>query len=99
LDQYCGIKYRGRLRSYQRGNHELEHKATKMEIPTFDVSSRSTAQVWVQKSDAYLQLNPMRELEAIKFSTIYLEGKAHDWWYHGMNTLGHNLITSYPKFI
>jgi hypothetical protein len=40
----------------------------------------------------------MRELDAIKFATIYLEGKAHDWWYHGMNTLGHNQITSYPDF-
>jgi hypothetical protein len=90
LDQYCGIKYRGRPRNYQRRNHELERRAGKMEIPTFDGSSRSTVQAWVQKLDAYLQLNPMRELDAIKFSTIYLEGKAHDWWYHGMNTLGHN---------
>jgi hypothetical protein len=98
LDQYCGIKYRGRPRSYHRGNNELEHRAGKMEIPTFDGSSRSTAQAWVQKLDAYLQLNPMRELDAIKFATIYLEGKAHDWWYHGMNTLGHNQITSYPEF-
>jgi hypothetical protein len=49
-----------------------------------------TAQAWVQKLDTYLQLNPMREMEAIKFSTMYLDGKAHDWWYHGLTTLGHN---------
>jgi hypothetical protein len=97
LDQYCGIKYRGRPRNYQRSSHELERRAGKMEIPTFDGTARSTAQAWVQKLDAYLQLNPMRELDAIKFATIYLEGKAHDWWYHGMNTLGHNQITSYPR--
>jgi hypothetical protein len=40
----------------------------------------------------------MRELGAINFSTVYLEGKAHDWWYHGMSTLGHNPITSYLEF-
>jgi hypothetical protein len=40
----------------------------------------------------------MRELDAIKFSTIYLEGKSHDWWYHGMNTLGHNHIIYYTEF-
>jgi hypothetical protein len=35
-----------------------------------------TAQAWVQKLDTYLQLNPMKEMEAIKFSTMYLDGKA-----------------------
>jgi hypothetical protein len=56
------------------------------------------AQAWVQKLDTYLQLNPMREMEAIRFATMYLEGKAHDWWYHGLTTLGHNQIVSYPEF-
>jgi hypothetical protein len=37
-----------------------------------------TAQAWVQKMDTYLQLNPMSEMEAIKFSTMYLDGKAYD---------------------
>jgi hypothetical protein len=40
----------------------------------------------------------MREMDAIKFSTIYLEGKSHDWWYHGLTTLGHNQITAYTEF-
>jgi hypothetical protein len=40
----------------------------------------------------------MRELDAIKFIAIYLEGKAHDWWHHGRNTLGHNHTTSYSRF-
>jgi hypothetical protein len=52
----------------------------------------------VQKLDAYLQLNPMMEMDAIKFATLYLEGKAHEWWYHGMTTLGHAHITSYADF-
>jgi hypothetical protein len=57
-----------------------------------------TAQAWVQKLDTYLQLNPMREMEAIKFVTMYLDGKAHDWLYHGLTKLGHNQIVSYPEF-
>jgi hypothetical protein len=57
-----------------------------------------TAQVWVQNLDTYLQLNPMREMEAIKFDTMYLDEKAHDWWYHGLTTLGHNKIVSYTEF-
>jgi hypothetical protein len=40
----------------------------------------------------------MMELDAIKFATLYLEGKAHEWWYHGMTTLGHAHITSYRDF-
>jgi len=95
LDQYCGIKFMGKPKQYQRSNYELERKAGKMEIPYFDGSSKVTVQAWVQKLDTYLQLNPMRELDAIKFSTMYLEGKARDWWYHGLTTLGHNHITSY----
>jgi hypothetical protein len=57
-----------------------------------------TAQAWVQKLDTYLQLNPMREMEAIKFATMHLDGKAHDWWYHGLITLGHNQIMAYTDF-
>jgi hypothetical protein len=69
-----------------------------MEIPYFDGSSKMTAQAWVKKLDTYLQLNPMREMDAIKFATMYLEGKAHDWWYHGLTTLGHNQIVAYTEF-
>jgi hypothetical protein len=98
LDQYCGIKFRGKPKQYQRPNYELERRAGKIEIPYFDGSAKVTTQAWVQKLDTYLQLNPMREMDAIKFSTMYLDGKAHDWWYHGLTTLGHNQITSYTEF-
>jgi hypothetical protein len=37
----------------------------------------------------------MIEEEEIKFSTLHLEGEAHEWWYHGLVTLGHTNITSY----
>jgi hypothetical protein len=57
-----------------------------------------TVHAWVQKLDTYLRLNPMREMEAIKFSTMYLDGKAHNWWYHGFTTLGHNQIVTYTEF-
>jgi hypothetical protein len=99
LDQYCGLKFREKTqRPYHRNNYELEHRAGKMEIPYFDGSTKMTAQAWVQKLDTYLQLNPMRGMDAIKFATMYLEGKAHDCWYHGLTTLGHNQIVAYIEF-
>jgi hypothetical protein len=41
----------------------------------------------------------MTETEAISFATLHLEGEAHEWWYHGLMTLGHSHITSYREFI
>ena len=40
----------------------------------------------------------MTENEAIKFATLYLDGEAHEWWYHGLVTVGHANITSYLDF-
>jgi hypothetical protein len=40
----------------------------------------------------------MIEANAIKLATLHLEGEAHDWWYHGLVTLGHNNITTYVDF-
>jgi hypothetical protein len=40
----------------------------------------------------------MTEIEAICFVTLHLEGEAHEWWYHGLVTLGHGRITSYREF-
>jgi hypothetical protein len=48
--------------------------------------------------DTYFKLNPMTESEAISFATLHLDGEAHEWWYHGLVTLGHNHITSYLEF-
>jgi hypothetical protein len=70
LDQFCGLKFRSKPRLYHRNNYELERRAGKMEIPYFDGSAKMTAQAWVQKLDTYLQLNPMREMDAIKFATM-----------------------------
>jgi hypothetical protein len=41
----------------------------------------------------------MTETKAIIFATLHLEGEAHEWWYHGLVTLGHSCITSYREFI
>lgn len=49
--------------------------------------------------DNYLSLKPMSEEEATKFTTLHLDGVAHEWWYHGLITLGHYYITSYDEFI
>jgi hypothetical protein len=40
----------------------------------------------------------MTETKAISFATLHLEGEAHEWWYHGLVTLGQSRITSYREF-
>ena len=40
----------------------------------------------------------MRETDAIKLATLHLDREAHEWWYHGLVTLGHNTIASYSDF-
>jgi hypothetical protein len=82
----------------QTQNMDFIKKVGKLNIPTFDGSSRCSAHTWVQKLDTYFKLNPMTESEAISFATLHLDGEAHEWWYHGMETLGHNHITSYLEF-
>ena len=73
-------------------------KVGKLTIPSFDGSSKCSAQVSVQKLDTYFKLNPMTESKVISFATLHLEGEAHEWWYHGLVTLGHNHFTSYLEF-
>jgi hypothetical protein len=40
----------------------------------------------------------MTETKAIIFATLHLKGEAHEWWYHGLVTLGHSRIISYREF-
>ena len=40
----------------------------------------------------------MPEEDAIRFFILHLEKAAHKCWYHGLVTLGHNLITTYEEF-
>jgi hypothetical protein len=81
-----------------KGVSELGPRARKMELPSFDGSDHIQVTTWVQKMDAYLQLNPMEESEAIKFATLYLMGKAREWWFYGITTLVHGCTTSYQEF-
>jgi hypothetical protein len=78
LEKYCQLKFRNQPRMNHRGIFEFERRVGKIEIPYFDGTTKMTTQAWVQKLDTYPQLNPMREMEAIKFATMYLDGKAHD---------------------
>jgi hypothetical protein len=106
LVEYCGLRLRNRPREPQRGGqqqqqgHNLDfiRKVGKLTIPSFDGSSKCTARAWVQKLDTYYKLNQMTETEAISFATLHLEGEAHEWWHHGLVTLGHSHITSYREF-
>ena len=67
-------------------------------MPTFDGSSNSSAKSWVEKLDIYFQLNQILETKALKVVTLHLGGEAYDWWFHGMVTLGHSIVTMYAKF-
>lgn len=69
-----------------------------MTIPPFDGCKKSTTMAWVHKLDTYLQLNPMSEAKEIKYDTLQLEVESHEWWYHGLVTLGPTNITSYVDF-
>lgn len=67
-------------------NRDLKHAMNKLTLPTFDGSNRTSARAWIRKLDTYLTLKPMTETEAIRFSTMHLEGAAYDWWHHGLVT-------------
>jgi hypothetical protein len=98
LNQYCQLNFRNKPRPNHISSYEFEQRSRIMKIPYFDGTTKMTTHAWVQKLDTYLQLNPMREMEAIKFDTMYMDGKAHDWWYHGLITIGHNHIVTYTEF-
>ena len=67
-------------------------------LPKFDGSSSSSAKAWVEKLDIYFQLNKALEVEAIKIAVLHFEGEAHNWWFHGLSTLGHINVTTYAEF-
>ena len=99
--EFCNIKSRNMPRGGNKNfntNYELQCMMGTLTIPSFDGSSKSTAKAWVKKLDTYFQLNQMIEADAIKLATLHLDGEAHEWWYHGLVTLGHANITSYLDF-
>jgi len=96
---YSDIRIKNRPR---RGgipqNQELQKKASKMTLPFFDRSGKTTARAWVYKLDSYLQISPMPEEDAITYVALHLERVAHKWWSNRKVTLGHDQITSYVEF-
>ena len=40
----------------------------------------------------------MVEREVINMATLHLDGESNEWWLHGMNTLGHDQVTTYEEF-
>jgi hypothetical protein len=93
------LKQKNRPRGAKRTpSHELQKTLGKVTIPNFDGSSKCSRRTWVQKLDTYFQLQQMTKMKAIKLATLHLDGEAHEWWYHGLVTLGHAGITSYLDF-
>ena len=80
-------------------NKELNCSIGKVPLPTFDGSSQSSANTWVQKLDVYFQLNPMVEEDALKMAILHLDGDANEWWFHWLKTLGHDQVKTYGEFI
>jgi hypothetical protein len=79
-------------------NFELQCTLGKVTIPNFVGGSKCSARSWVQKLNTYLQLHQMTETDVIKLATLHLDVEAHEWWYHGLVTLGHVRVTSYLDF-
>ena len=67
-------------------------------IPNFYGSSKCSTKAWVEKIDIYFQLNKVPEMESINIVALHFEGEAHNWWFHGLSTLGHANVTSYSEF-
>ena len=103
FQEFCHLKDKRRPRhQYRDGgfthNHDQHHSMGRLFLPNFDGSSNFYAKAWVEKLDIYFQLNKVREMEAIKIAALHFEGEAHDWWFHGLSTLGHSNVTTYSEF-
>lgn len=100
LDQFMNQKMK-RSRRYDNRPHaprDYQQALGKVTLAKFDGSDKYSARAWVQKLDNYLSLRPMSEEDAIKFTTLHLDEAAHEWWYHGLVTLGHSSIVTYNEF-
>ena len=67
-------------------------------LPNFDGSFKCSSKAWVEKLNIYFQLNKVPEMEAINIVALHFEGEAHDWWFHGLSTLGHANVSAYSVF-
>jgi len=99
--EFFNMKSRNRPRGPMRAmtpNFELQCTIEKVIIPKFDGGSKCSTRSWVQKIDTYFQLHQMTETDVIKLTIFHPDGEAHEWWYHGLVTLGHARVTSYLDF-
>jgi len=76
--------------------HDKKH-LQKMQVPMFDGNTH-TPRAWLQKLQTYFTLFPMRETDAIIFSSLYLDGIAYEWWHNGFTTLGLNKVIIFEEF-
>lgn len=100
--EFYNLKTRKKPRGFNRAfnrNFELQRMVGKLTIPNFNGTSGGIERAWVHKLDTYLQLNPIKEEYEINLATFHLGGESHEWWYHGLVTLGHASITSYMDFM
>ena len=67
-------------------------------LPKFDGSSTSSTKAWVENLDIYFELKKVPKMESIKIAVLHFEGEAHNWWFHGLSTLGHANVTAYYEF-
>ena len=72
---------------------DLQFGMGRLFLPAYDGTPKCIAKAWVEKLDTYFQLNKVSEIRAIRIVALHLEGEAHEWWFHGLTTLGHDQIT------
>lgn len=99
---FCQLNGNNRSRGQSGGGYEhgidLQRMMGRLFLPNFDGSPKSSTRAWVEKLDVYFQLNEMTELDELTISTLHLEREAHDWWFHGLTTMGHAGVTTYKDF-
>ena len=72
FSDFYNMKSRNMPRNFNIGftqNYELQKIVGRLTISNFDESRGCPARIWVQKLDTYFQLNPVREIDAIKLAT------------------------------
>ena len=102
FDQYFLAAKKLRKNEYNKylyKNKDLNCAISKVPLPTFDGSSQSFANTWVQKLHVYFWPNPMVEEDSLKMAILHLEGDVEEWWFHGLKTLDHDHVKTYGEFI
>ena len=78
-------------------NAMLIHSIGKITLPYFYGTSKCIVNSLIQKFHTYFQLDPMTERDSIKMESLYLDGEANDWWFHGMKNF--QLVVSWHQVV